>query len=91
MSPPPRHSDQNIRSAPRADSAAKGDGRPARVIRCPGCGGPSVYAADNAFRPFCSARCKNHDFGAWASEHYAVPDRPDQTSPDSDPGDALPH
>ena len=42
------------------------------VIRCPGCGGPSVYATANAFRPFCSARCKNHDFGAWASESYSV-------------------
>ena len=45
---------------------------PARVVRCPGCGGPSVYASTNEFRPFCSARCKNHDFGAWASERYAV-------------------
>jgi uncharacterized protein len=44
----------------------------AHVIRCPGCGGPSVYASANEFRPFCSARCKNHDFGAWASERYAV-------------------
>ena len=44
----------------------------ARVIRCPGCGGPSLYATTNEFRPFCSARCKNHDFGAWASESYSV-------------------
>ena len=55
----------------------------ARVIRCPGCGGPSLYATTNPFRPFCSARCKNHDFGAWASESYSVdadkplPDPPD--------------
>ena len=64
----------------------------ARVIRCPGCGGPSVYASSNEFRPFCSARCKNHDFGAWASERYAVDadttpkdptagDEPDQSAP----------
>ncbi len=45
-----------------------------RIIRCPGCGGPSVYAPRNEFRPFCSARCKNNDFGAWASERYAVPE-----------------
>ena len=43
-----------------------------RVIRCPACGGPSLYAGTNEFRPFCSARCKNNDFGAWASERYAV-------------------
>ena len=64
----------------------------ARVIRCPGCGGPSVYAGTNEFRPFCSARCKNNDFGAWASERYAVDadttpkdlaagDEPDESAP----------
>jgi len=57
----------------------------ARVIRCPGCGGPSVYAASNLFRPFCSARCKNCDFGAWASESYSVDaDRP-LPDPSADP------
>jgi uncharacterized protein len=43
-----------------------------RIVRCPGCAGPSVYAVANPYRPFCSARCKNHDFGAWASEGYRV-------------------
>ncbi len=43
-----------------------------RTIRCPGCGGPSVYSSANAYRPFCSPRCKNLDFGAWASERYGV-------------------
>ena len=69
--------------------------KPARTIRCPGCGGPSVYSADNAFRPFCSARCKTHDFGAWASEGYAVPADPDPDLPDSSVDDThtgpLPH
>ncbi len=50
---------------------------PIKMIRCPGCGGPSVYGQRNEYRPFCSARCKNNDFGAWASERYAVPARPD--------------
>ncbi|MGK2897630.1 MAG: DNA gyrase inhibitor YacG [Burkholderiaceae bacterium] len=65
----------------------------ARVIRCPGCGGPSVYSAENAFRPFCSARCKNNDFGAWASEGYAVPADPDPDlpEPDLDRGDSPTH
>lgn len=31
-----------------------------------------MYSSLNSFRPFCSARCKNHDFGAWASGAYAV-------------------
>lgn len=43
-----------------------------RHVRCPGCGGDSVYAASNPSRPFCSARCKNMDFGAWASESFRV-------------------
>ena len=50
-----------------------------RTVRCPACGGDSVYAATNPFRPFCSARCKNADFGAWASESYRV-----STSPGSE-------
>ena len=45
---------------------------PERIVRCPGCGGDSVYASTNPCRPFCSARCKNVDFGAWASEGYRV-------------------
>ena len=63
-----------------------------RVIRCPGCGGPSVYSVANAYRPFCSARCKNNDFGAWASEGYSVAAEPDPEDPDAPPpSDTLPH
>ncbi len=43
-----------------------------RIVRCPACGGPSVYASSNAFRPFCSERCKTQDLSAWATERYAV-------------------
>ncbi len=50
-----------------------------RIVRCPCCGGPSAYAPENPFRPFCSERCKNMDFGAWASESYRV-----STSPGSE-------
>lgn len=46
------------------------DASAARRIRCPGCGGTSLYGADNPFRPFCSERCRQHDLGAWASENY---------------------
>ena len=27
---------------------------------------------ENAFRPFCSERCKTIDLGAWATEQYRV-------------------
>jgi len=47
--------------------------RPAtRTVRCPACGGPSLFAPENRFRPFCSERCKLHDLGAWASESFRV-------------------
>jgi endogenous inhibitor of DNA gyrase (YacG/DUF329 family) len=50
---------------------------PRRIIRCPRCGGESVYAASNPSRPFCSERCRGDDFGAWASEGYRVAASPD--------------
>ena len=43
-----------------------------RTVRCPGCGAACAYAVENPYRPFCSARCKNHDFGAWASERFSL-------------------
>jgi endogenous inhibitor of DNA gyrase (YacG/DUF329 family) len=50
-----------------------------RTVRCPACGGPSLYTPENRFRPFCSERCKLHDLGAWANERFRVeaaePDR----------------
>ncbi len=45
---------------------------PPRTVRCPACGGPSLYAPENRYRPFCSQRCKLHDLGAWASESFRV-------------------
>ena len=51
-----------------------------RTVRCPACGGPSRYAPDNPWRPFCSQRCKLHDLGDWANERFrvAVQDDPDE-------------
>jgi uncharacterized protein len=44
-----------------------------RMVTCPTCGGDSIYSPANPFRPFCSERCKNIDFGAWASENFRMP------------------
>ncbi|NMM12246.1 MAG: DNA gyrase inhibitor YacG [Rhodoferax sp.] len=44
-----------------------------KLVRCPTCGGDSVYAPSNPFRPFCSERCQNIDFGAWATENFRMP------------------
>jgi uncharacterized protein len=44
-----------------------------RKVRCPQCGGESLWAPENKWRPFCSERCKQIDLGAWASDSYRIP------------------
>ena len=65
------------------------DPHAARTVRCPQCGGDSRYAPDNPWRPFCSARCRSVDLGAWASERYRVQARP--SIDDGDDLTRLPH
>lgn len=55
-----------------------------RLVRCPNCGGDSVYGPSNPSRPFCSARCKNMDLGAWASESFRVAANPQAGEADLD-------
>ena len=54
-----------------------------RTVRCPRCGGQSLYGPDNPYRPFCGERCKNLDFGAWASEAYRVAVKPEPQEDDA--------
>ena len=56
-----------------------------RIVNCPACGGDSVYGSSNPYRPFCCARCKGIDFGAWASESFRLPE---DTPPDAEFGDS---
>lgn len=44
-----------------------------RYVKCPQCGGQSLYSPANRFRPFCSERCKMIDLGAWGNEDFRVP------------------
>ena len=60
--------------------------QPDRVVQCPTCRGPSVYGPRNAFRPFCSERCRDVDLGAWAAERFRVAD----PQPPVGEGDASP-
>jgi endogenous inhibitor of DNA gyrase (YacG/DUF329 family) len=39
-------------------------------VPCPSCRQPSLYGPGNPWRPFCSARCRGVDLGAWATESY---------------------
>jgi uncharacterized protein len=50
-----------------------------KIVKCPTCGGDSVYARSNPYRPVCSERCKNIDLGAWANADFRVPE---ETPPD---------
>jgi len=52
------------------------------VVSCPQCDKPLAWDLDNAYRPFCSERCKLIDLGHWASESYRVPTEADQTPSD---------
>ncbi|MBN8743815.1 MAG: DNA gyrase inhibitor YacG [Thiomonas arsenitoxydans] len=63
------------------DSDSSPTSRP--KVRCPQCGTPTVYSLSNPWRPFCSERCKSIDFGAWASESYRVPTKPDAADIDA--------
>ena len=57
-----------------------------RLVRCPACGGDSLYASSNPYRPFCCDRCKNMDFGSWAAEQFRVPtEAPPDEQPFGDP------
>ncbi|MBT6392426.1 MAG: DNA gyrase inhibitor YacG [Nitrosomonadales bacterium] len=42
-------------------------------IPCPTCKKKTDYLPSNAYRPFCSEKCKLIDLGAWASEEYHIP------------------
>jgi len=53
------------------DDQAQKSPRPVRS--CPICGKP----AEQAFRPFCSARCRDVDLNRWLSGAYVVPGRED--------------
>ena len=45
-----------------------------RLVACPNCKKITEYSTSNAFRPFCSQRCKMIDLGDWANENYKIPD-----------------
>jgi endogenous inhibitor of DNA gyrase (YacG/DUF329 family) len=52
-------------------------GRKPPEVNCPACGKSTVFDAANPWRPFCSERCRITDLGAWASESYRIPAKPD--------------
>lgn len=58
--------------------------------RCPQCQKPSLIAPANAWRPFCSERCKLVDLGDWMNGRFVIPvesteDSSDDYVPDEPP------
>ena len=41
-------------------------------VNCPHCQTRVEWRVDNPYRPFCSERCKNKDFIAWANEEQVI-------------------
>ncbi len=79
-----RRKDNHTPDASAQPAAAEVPQTKVRLVTCPQCGGDSVYAASNPYRPFCCQRCKNIDFGAWADESFRVPDKTDPDSQSTD-------
>ena len=44
-----------------------------RMVNCPRCGTATPWSDANAWRPFCSERCKLIDLGQWATGSYRIP------------------
>jgi uncharacterized protein len=59
-------------------------------VNCPTCGKPTLFAAANRWRPFCSERCRVTDLGAWAAETYRIPAKPDDDGEPAAPEDSQP-
>ncbi|MDP1602358.1 MAG: DNA gyrase inhibitor YacG [Legionella sp.] len=58
-------------------------------VTCPICGKLNTWYPENAYRPFCSERCKLIDLGEWASETRKIPGEKVDPNlvPENDPDD----
>lgn len=52
-----------------AEKETNGSSGASKGAACPTCGKPAVQA----FRPFCSARCRDVDLHRWLTGRYAIP------------------
>jgi hypothetical protein len=63
----------------------------APTLLCPTCRRPVEWTDAFPDRPFCSARCRLIDLGAWLTEQHAIPGEPadphEQQRPPADPGE----
>ena len=45
-------------------------------VACPQCSKKVVWSEKNAYRPFCSERCRLLDLGAWADGSHRIAGEP---------------
>lgn len=55
-------------------------------LPCPMCEQPAEQGRDNAWRPFCSERCKLLDLGKWLDGDYRIPGPPAKIPEDDHTG-----
>jgi endogenous inhibitor of DNA gyrase (YacG/DUF329 family) len=48
------------------------------VVPCPTCKTQVQWIVKNNYRPFCSTRCQQIDFGDWATESFTIAGEPAQ-------------
>ncbi len=46
------------------------------TVQCGTCKTDVEWIEENIYRPFCSKRCQQIDFGDWATESFAIADEP---------------
>ncbi len=46
------------------------------VVQCGTCKKDVEWTAENVYRPFCSKRCQQIDFGDWATESFTIAGEP---------------
>lgn len=54
------------------------------TVKCPTCQRPVPWTPEQAFKPFCSERCKLIDLGEWVMEEKRIPGEPLELENDSD-------
>jgi len=47
-------------------------------VNRPTCKKSVQWREESKFRPFCSERCQQVDFGSWATESYSIPAEPSE-------------
>jgi endogenous inhibitor of DNA gyrase (YacG/DUF329 family) len=46
------------------------------IVQCPTCKTSLEWSDKRHYRPFCSQRCQQIDFGDWAKESFAIAGEP---------------